>query len=91
MTSAFENEAIRYCFLNAHQHLVWCSYRAIRICLAEWWELVQSWKHSYVGLANARKSCSRDKYSLAWRQGSKMKQLDNFFLNVDQHSADYGN
>ena len=36
MTSTFENEAIRYCFLNAHQHLVWCSYRAIRICLAEW-------------------------------------------------------
>ena len=29
-----------------------CGYREIWICQAEWWELViQSWKHSYVGLA----------------------------------------
>ena len=78
MTSTFENEAIHYCFLNVRQHLAWknhkenkpkCGYRAIRICLVEWWELVQSWKHSYVGLASACKSCGRDIYSLAWRQG----------------------
>ena len=62
MMLTFETEAIYYCFLNIWLTLGWtkknkkkkpnCGYWEIWICQAEWLELViQSWKHSYVGLA----------------------------------------